>query len=247
MAQDESVRDAAMARRVARAVAQLTEAGGMRGFLERLHPRDRGGKWRDSFAPQARPSAIKLEGERARHETEHVSKARKVPGGIESKYDMPGKRRAAAGPSKHAETDPAKMTTAERNQAYENARGSSPSDLSGLGGDALKRDSWANRPINHSSEVTDDSGKRVGRAIQARGKGSKGWLAHHHTKGNVGTFEGKVEAENAVREADKSDRPALPRDDLEKHMATARAHEGFKPETPHQKRIAKRIAAERKS
>lgn len=77
-------REDAMQRREARAAEilaaadgdrELREAGLIGRFTARLHPRDRTGKWRDSFAA----------------------------GGIESKYDMPGKRRAAAGPSKHGE------------------------------------------------------------------------------------------------------------------------------------------------
>lgn len=72
MAQDEdSVREAAMARRVARAEDEIRE-GILGKFTSRLHPRDRAGKWRDSPG-----------------------------GGLESKYDMQGKRAAAAGPSKH--------------------------------------------------------------------------------------------------------------------------------------------------
>lgn len=213
MAQDDSARDAAMARRVARAEAAISE-GGLGKYLERLHPRNRRGKWRDSM------HAAEIDAETRDH-------AR--AGRMESKYDMPGKRRAAAGPSKH-EVRPA------RNPKFDE---SSKGLMRPSGG-------WpAIRPINHSAEVKDDSGTRIGRAVQARGKGSKGWLAHHHTKGNVGTFEGKVEAENAVRAAHKSGKPDLPPRELEQHMAAARAHEGFKPETPVQKRVAKRIAAQK--
>lgn len=79
MAQDDSARDRdPMARRVARA-EEVLEAGLLGKFMERLHPRDRRGKFSHSLGMTA--------GERAK---------------LESKYDMQGKRAAAAGPSKHA-------------------------------------------------------------------------------------------------------------------------------------------------
>lgn len=259
MAQDDSVREAAMSRRVAR--AEIAEGGMLGKFTDRLHPRDRSGKWRKSGLSgfEVRSRRDSLGSHDIRHEGGefhgvHVPAKGGSPDRQHKAQITDAKTGTKAEAYGHSPEDAIQKATAKvTNQNYENARGSSPSDLSGLSGDALKRARErlearppADRPINHSADVKDGDGEVIGRAIQGR-KGSKGWLAHHHEQGNVGEFAGKVEAENAVRAAHKSGKPQKPEAELEADKAKAREHEGFAPLTPHQRRVSKRIKAEKGS